>query len=560
MISNKRHVQDFIQLLIAKGLTHVIICPGSRNAPFSISLFEHPKIQAYSVVDERSAGFIALGISQQIQKPVVVICTSGTAALNLAPAIAEAYYQRVPLLIVTADRPIEWIDQGEGQSIRQNSVFANYVKSSYQIADDEAHADLQWYNVRVMDEAMRTCTEGVFGPVHLNFPLREKLYGVVNNTITKIKEVLKTPLTFHLNDDLIKTLSDRLNGSKKVLIIAGQMLPDSRLRELLANWAEMPQVLVMTEAHSNLSHELFVSTIDRLIINYDDEMQKELIPDVLITFGHNIISRKVKEYLRKGDYDHWHIDHSGEGLDTFKHLNKIIPLHPVDFFETLNLIANNQSKYSEYFRSQNHVKRLLANNFLESAPFSDLTAFGIIYNALPSNDHLQMGNSSVVRYILLMDSRADLKHFGNRGVAGIDGCSSTAVGAAFISKHPTTLITGDIAFFYDSNAFWNDLVAKNLKIIIINNGGGGIFRIIEGPKSTPSLEKFFETKHHRTAQQFSAMYNLNYFVANDKKTLKSGLDQLYNSHECSILEVATSECANDEILKSYFQNLNKITA
>lgn len=559
MISNKRHVQDFIQLLVAKGLTHVIICPGSRNAPFSISLFEHPQIKSYSVVDERSAAFIALGMSQQLQKPVVIICTSGTASLNLAPAIAEAFYQRVPLLVVTADRPPEWIDQGEGQSIRQQSVFANYVKASYQIADDEAHNDLKWYNVRIMDEAMRTCTEDVFGPVHINFPLREKLYGTVEDPQPQIKEVLKTPLRYSLDEGLKKELSDRISSAGKVLILAGQMLPDENLRQQLAKWASLPQVLVMTEAHSNLSHPLFVSTIDRLILSYDEQMQNELIPDLLITFGHNIISRKIKEYLRKGNYDHWHIDHSGEGLDTFKHLNKIIPLKPVDFLESIECTANAGSNYGKAFRLQNDIKRNAAGTFLNDVPFSDLKAFEIIYRRIPVGEHLQMGNSSVVRYILLMDSREDIKHFGNRGVAGIDGCTSTAVGAAFISNHSTTLITGDIAFFYDSNAFWNDMVSKGLKIIVINNGGGGIFRIIEGPKSTPSLEKFFETKHTRTTAPFAAMFGIDHFTAFDSPTLRSGLEQLYASNGCAILEVMTGNCPNDDILKSYFQHLNTIT-
>lgn len=557
MLSDKQHVQDFIHLLHAKGIEHVIICPGSRNAPFSISIFNDPELKSYSVVDERSAGFIALGMAQQLQKPVVLICTSGTAALNFSPAIAEAYYQRVPLMVVTADRPHEWIDQGEGQSIRQQNVFANFVKASYQIADDEAHNDLKWYNVRVMDEAMRLCTEGVFGPVHINFPLREKLYGTAEASKVKVKEVLKTPLQSTLSAEIKSELTGRISGAGKVLILAGQMLPDTNLRAHLAEWAKLPQVLVMTEAHSNLSDPSFISTIDRLIFSYDEERINDLNPDLLITFGHNIISRKIKDYLRKGTYDHWHIDHSGEGLDTFKHLNKIIPLKPADFFSSFFPEANKASNYRDSFRNEHESKRELATAYLKTIPFSDLKAFRYIYDKIPAHSHLQMGNSSVVRYILLLDSRSDIGHFGNRGVAGIDGCTSTAVGAAFISRKPTTLITGDIAFFYDSNAFWNSMVSDDLKIILINNGGGGIFRIIEGPKSSPALEKFFETKHSRNAKQFAAMFNIPYLAAVDEDTLEAGLEQLYSSKGCTILEVDTANVENDKILKEYFKNLQQ---
>jgi 2-succinyl-5-enolpyruvyl-6-hydroxy-3-cyclohexene-1-carboxylate synthase len=204
MISDKKPVQDFVSLLTAHGITHVIITPGSRNAPFSISLLEYPGISSHSIVDERSAGFVALGMAQQIGKPVVLICTSGTAALNFAPAIAEAYYQRVPLLIVTADRPIEWIDQGEGQSIRQKDLHKNYVKASYEIAEEAQDGDLVWYNVRVMDEAMRLCTEGVPGPVHINFPLRESLYKTVESHDTSVKMIRSAATEISIQPDELK--------------------------------------------------------------------------------------------------------------------------------------------------------------------------------------------------------------------------------------------------------------------------------------------------------------------------------------------------------------------
>jgi 2-succinyl-5-enolpyruvyl-6-hydroxy-3-cyclohexene-1-carboxylate synthase len=557
MISDKRSVQDFFSLLEQRGIHHVVIAPGSRNAPFSISLHEHETIHSYSIADERSAAFVALGMAQQLGQPVVLICTSGTAALNFSPAMAEAFYQRIPLLVVTADRPVEWIDQGEGQSIRQRDVYTNFVKASYEVMDDGPHADASWYNVRIMDEAMRKCVEGVAGPVHLNFPLREPLYGVVEKATSAVKTIARAPIQRTIQQDALEALHQQLSKSKRVMILAGQAKADNRLHKALMKWALLPQVAVFTEAHSNLSDPSFVSTIDRLIMSLPQEQRSALDPEVVITVGHNIISRKIKDILRKGACEHWHVDVTGEGLDTLKHLNRVIPIKPFEFFEDIVPEPNQDSDYAKWIRTLDLQGNEKASVFLKDAAWSDLKAFDLIYQAIPEGSHLQMGNSSVVRYILLFHSRKDLVHFGNRGVAGIDGCTSTAVGAAFVSQLPTTLISGDVAFFYDSNAFWNNLVSRKLKIIVINNGGGGIFRIIDGPSTTPALEQYFETRHSRKASDLAHMYNIPCRTATSAIELKAALSWLYQSDSCSLLEVITPTEENAQVLQDYFRALLK---
>lgn len=563
MISDKKAVQDFLRLLSVHGIEHVIITPGSRNAPFSLSLVNHPTIAAHSIVDERSAGFVALGMAQQLAKQVVLICTSGTAALNFAPAIAEAYYQRVPLLVVTADRPMEWIDQGEGQSIRQRDMYRNYVKASYEIAEEASDGDLVWYNVRIMDEAMRLCIEGVSGPVHINFPLRENLYGTVQSGSAEVKTILRSPTVLSIAVGEWEYIKKKLKESNKVMVLAGQMLPDESLLRSLSSFSNRRNVAVLTEAHSNLADDAFISTIDRLIMSGDDDLKKSLVPDLLITIGHNIISRKIKDLIRNENVEHWHIDVSGEGLDTFKHLSKIIPLSPVSFFGSVDGLQsevdlNTTSHYRENINNWNESSRHAGDHFTGVAPWSDLKCFHLIHAAIPSGSDLQMGNSSVVRYILLSDARKDLHYFGNRGVAGIDGCTSTAVGASFVSGKMTTLISGDIGFFYDSNAFWNEMVVPRLKIIVINNGGGGIFRIIDGPQSTGvAMEKFFETTHQRKADKLAAMYNIPYHLATNEETLHAGIQWLYKNNECAILEVTTPRLENDLILKRFFKTIRE---
>lgn len=556
MISDKKPVQDFISLLVKHEVEHVIITPGSRNAPFIISLSNHPTVKSHSIVDERSAAFVALGMAQQLNRPVALICTSGTAALNFAPAIAEAYYQRVPLLIVTADRPIEWIDQGEGQSIRQKDVYSNYIKASYEIAEEANEGDLVWYNVRLMDEALRQCTEGVQGPVHINFPLRESLYKTTEHYRNDVKIIARAKTELSLGKDELGEIQNKISSAEKVLVLAGQMAPDNGLLQNLIRFADNENVVVMTEAHSNLSHPSFISTIDRLIMGFDDTEKQFILPDILITIGHNIISRKIKEYLRSGQTEHWHIDVSGEGLDTYKQLRKIIPLSPASFFKSLHQSYETSSSYRSTLLSWNEKAKHLSNEFLKNAEWSDLRAFDNVMKQIPSGQDVQMGNSSVVRYILLSDSRNDLRYFGNRGVAGIDGCTSTAIGASFITNKSTTLITGDIAFFYDSNSFWNEITKANLRVIVINNSGGGIFRIIPGPNTTGNaLDKFFETTHKRRTDSLAAMYGILHKSVNDVQSLAEGIQWLYEQNECAILEVNTPRLENDRVQKNYFKFL-----
>jgi len=555
MISDKKPVQDFIQLLDQHNIREIILCPGSRNAPFSMSLAGDRRFQLHSVPDERSAAFVAIGMAQQINSPVAIICTSGTAALNFAPALAEAYYQRIPLLVVTADRPLEWIDQGEGQSIRQRNVYRNYVKASYEIAEEAMEGDLVWYNARIMDEAMRLANEGVRGPVHINFPLREPLYNQVDNPKHAVKMIERANAQFRLTHDEIAAFQLRIATSSKVMVLAGQMQADAAMLQSIIQFSKRRNVSVLTEAHSNLADEGFVTTIDRMLAGLDEPGREYLKPELLITVGHNIISRKIKALLRSSRLEHWHVDISGEGLDTLKKLTKVIQLTPAEFFENMNLAADaSASDYRAWILEKNESTTKAANEYAQACAWSDLQAFDIIHAAIPPSSDVQMGNSSVVRYILLNDARRDLRYFGNRGVAGIDGCTSTAVGAAYLSSKLTTLISGDIAFFYDSNAFWNNLDKSNLKIIVINNGGGGIFRIIDGPDpQSQALETYFETTHTRSAQGLAAMYGIPFFSAKDADSLRKGIDWLYNQNECAILEVNTPRLENSPVLKEYFE-------
>lgn len=554
MISDKQPVKDLIALLQQWEVKDVIITPGSRNAPFSLSFFKHPDFRTYSIVDERTAAFFALGLSQQTKIPSVLICTSGTAALNYAPAIAEAYYQRVPLIVITADRPIEWIDQGEGQSIRQTEVYKNYVRKSVSIVQEAQDKDLKWYNFRQLNEAIQEAFGEIPGPVHINFPLRESLYQT-DEVLSEVKPYHTAATLRQLTESEKTATRNDLKSAKKIMVLVGQMVPNTKLNQLVNEWAALPQVAVFTESHANLSGENLVTGIDRLISGLNDKEKQEVTPDLLITFGHNIISRRIKTLLRLSSVVHWHIDESGEGLDTFQHLHRIIPISPLQFFTEIGSVVGD-SDYSQKVKEMNTIATKAGEEYVSIAPFSDLLAISEVMKAIPNGSDVQMGNSSIVRYIQLYAHRGDLAYFGNRGVAGIDGCTSTALGATWITNKPTTFISGDIAFMYDSNAFWHRYISPQLKIVVINNGGGGIFRIIDGPSGhEDALEMFFETKHERTVEDLAHMYKLPYLAADNKADLEKGLQWLYQQEGCSVLEVFTPRLENDAVLKGFFKKI-----
>ena len=552
-ISSKKVVSELMGALKGASIADVIITPGSRNAPFSISLANDSFFQLHSIVDERSAAFFALGLSQQTKKPTVLICTSGTALLNYAPAIAEAYYQRIPLLVISADRPEEWIDRGEGQSIRQNNVFQNYADYSACLIADEKEGSVQ--NKEIIQDTFQYLISNN-GPVHLNVPFQEPLYELIDceelpsfqfetkeNAIDVLKEV---------NESL-----EIIQQAERIMVLVGQHVYEDFSKEL-QQFNQLQQVIVLTETHANVNIENAFPCIDRMIMGLDGNAQQALSPNVLITVGTNIISRKIKAILRKSKPKHIQVGMNERKMDTFDCLELQCNLTPQDFFNSLKEIES-KSEWKNNILSiqENQIKQVEA--WLPDALFSDLTVFSSLLKFIPDGMDVQMGNSSVVRYIQLFNQNKNLTYFGNRGVAGIDGSTSTAIGGAWKTKKPTLLISGDLSFHYDSNAFWNNYLSNELKVIVINNGGGGIFRIIDGSKDTAHLEQFFETAHSsKSIKGIADLYNLNYFSAANNDELIQTLPLFFNQNNVSVLEIFTPKEDNPKALDAFFQHTKKI--
>ncbi|MBL0127309.1 MAG: 2-succinyl-5-enolpyruvyl-6-hydroxy-3-cyclohexene-1-carboxylic-acid synthase [Flavobacteriales bacterium] len=551
---------ELARLCVAKGVRHAVISPGSRNAPLVIAFNAQPGINCMQVIDERSAAFFALGMAQQLHAPVALICTSGSAVLNYGPAVAEAFYQRIPLLVVTADRPEEWVDQGEGQAIRQQGVLALHTKRSVHLPRDPQDDLAQWHCGRLINEAIDATLLPVPGPVHVNVPFAEPLYGTtIQGQSGRMSDLIAPVMTeSFILPEHARWLIAQLSACKKVMILAGQGLWSDGLKKQLVHIASLPQVTVMTEATSNLDDPAFITTIDRTIRGVGDGNENDLEPDLLITFGGAIVSKRIKGLLRKWKpAQHWNVDLGQRHYDTFQSLTHDIAVSPEIFFAQLSAsVIGAESIYGEAWRMIDERVARTHTELIASAPFCDLAVFDTLLNDIPSGSDVHLANSTPARYAQLFAREQGHRWYSNRGTSGIDGCTSTAIGAAFATQRPTTLITGDTAFLYDSNAFWNEHLSPYLRIIVIDNGGGNIFRFIEGPDKDPELLKWFEAPHGRDPLALSRSFDLPCYEAKDMASLKSGIEQLYRDHEKpAVLVVRTNAEVSPKVLREYFKNL-----
>ncbi|WP_233900886.1 2-succinyl-5-enolpyruvyl-6-hydroxy-3-cyclohexene-1-carboxylic-acid synthase [Tenacibaculum piscium] len=549
----------------------VIISPGSRNAPLTIGFSNHPKIETLSVVDERCAAFFALGIAQQKRKPVAMICSSGSALLNYYPAIAEAFYSNIPLVVISADRPKHLIDIGDGQTIRQENVFENHVLFSANLTESTNKSGNQFIQNKTLVSKALQIAISKKAPVHINVPFDEPLYETVDDLkMIDFSENLEenNQNTNFQDAKNYQKLIEIWNTSSKKMILVGSHFPEDELQAVLTDLADNQSVLVFTETTSNLYHLKFINSIDKLIIPLNEADFSALRPAVLITLGGMVISKKIKQFLRKyTPENHWHIDEF-KPMDTYQCLSEFVQEKPVYFLRKLaNQQENKVSELAEISniyqqkwlvkKQERHQKH---QQYLANCEYSDLKVFETVLKAIPNNSQLQISNSSIIRYSQLFDTNKTLQIFCNRGTSGIDGSTSTAIGAGFATKtiKKTTFITGDLSFFYDSNALWNTNIPTDFRIIIINNAGGGIFRFIPGP-STTNATNYFETPHHLTAEHLAKMYDFEYTAISNLEELTTelnGLNDFYaESGKPKIMEVFTPKEINDVVLKNYFKNL-----
>lgn len=559
------------EICSAHGISDAVISPGSRSAPLTVGFARNNKISCHVVIDERSAGYIALGIAQQTQSTVALVCTSGTATLNYMPAIAEAFYQKIPLLVITADRPPEWIGQQDGQAVQQQNVFGKHCKQYYQLPCDTENKDAQWHFFRSVNEAINLTQHGSKGPVHLNVPFREPFYQEIHRTpqITLPRIIVEHPAIEPLADEVKEQFHYKLLSAKRVVLLIGQHRYNTIIREQLALLAGLRKIVIVSDLLSNTHGIDYINAnIDSLITNEAYKSENKI--DMLITFGDSLLSKHLKNYFRKCNVnEHWHIQANGSVADTFQSLTNIIRAKPAEVLDVIyNAVSSkdedshklDKAFYQQWQQLNSHSTALL-NDFMQqsksskSNTYNEFSAIFSVLNHLPNNCVLHLSNSMTVRYANIIGlQNSNIEVYSNRGTSGIDGCMSTAVGHAIAKRNKHhILIIGDLAFFYDRNALWHkNGVPKNLTIILMNNNGGGIFKLIDGPNKLNEVDEFFVTSHHQTAENTAKDMKLSYCRIEDKDALQDKLNALAsNKNSAQLIEVITNMEINTQFFEEY---------
>lgn len=552
-------VQLIVDQLLAYDIRKVVVSPGSRNAPFSIAFDEHPEIETFVVHDERSAGFIALGMAQELGETVVLCCTSGSACLNYYPAISEAYYRSIPLLVLTADRPAAWINHGDGQTIVQRDVFKNHILGSLELDEDLFNNQSIETHQQELADLLQITQSNWKGPVHLNVGLNEPLYQTVEKTTNYgFRSPVPTPLK-HIEEGEMGEIISEFN-EHKTLVLCGQMESNPRLQQELMKFASFPNVVVLVENTSNIQHERFIHCIDRTLNGFDQN-DVSFEPEILVTVGGAVVSKRIKAYLRKANIlKHYKLGAEFPEMDTYRCLTKSFPFSADDFFAQVNEheLQANKHNFNGKWKRVDILAKDRALDFVSEFPnLTDLQVFQTIQDLLPEDSILHLANSSVVRYAQLFDPIPGVRFESNRGTSGIDGSTSTALGAAIVNPSKQhMLISGDISFLYDSNALWYEPFPRNFKMIVIQNYGGGIFKIIPGPADSKQRERYFEAKQAKSPASIAQAFGLQTKTLSSLEELTEYLPLFFDpSCETQVLEVQTDDVNNAIDLDRYFEFL-----
>jgi len=571
-------VFNIAEICARHGITDVILSPGSRSAPLTLAFARHPAYRGRLrvVPDERTAAFIGLGLAQATRRTVALVCTSGTAGLNYAPAVAEAFFQQIPLLVLTADRPPEWLDQLDGQTIRQRNLYGAHAKGTFDFPADTTHPDAKWHGERIINEAINLTQAGPAGPVQVNIPLREPFYPKPGEEVAyeqTVKIIRNDQANTILPPAEILELRRLLRAAGRVVVVAGQQPDNPTLTAALYEFAQARRVPVVADTIANLGDVPAVRRQDIFLAGLANERKEALKPDLLITFGQSLISKALKLFLRgAAPAQHWHLQAAGEVADTFRSLTRIVRVQPAVFFQQLasfdtkdyhgsegpNPLLDSPAQDFTWPQADAAAAGFLASFFAaENQPFNEFSAMRQALGCLPDGTALHLANSMAVRYanIIGLPEGRQIEVFANRGTSGIDGCTSTAVGAALAQPaRPVVLLTGDVAFFYDRNAFWHNYPTPNLRVVLFNNHGGGIFRLIDGPRQQPELDEFFETHQALTAENLCRDFGLRYLPIASFAELEAALPVFFAAASgAAVLEIFTDSKTNAAFFEKYRQ-------
>ena len=527
MLTNKRQILEMVALMREHGIVDVVLCPGSRNVPIVHTISQTEGFCCHALTDERSAGFFALGRALATGKTVAVCVTSGSALVNLHPAVTEAFYQQVPLLIISADRPSAWIGQMDGQTMPQTGVFGSMVKYSCCLETNDI-----WHVNRMVNEALLECTHRSKGPVHINVPIEEPLYEFGTEELPSVRVIRRIE---GLYPDKAREIAELLHQSTKRMIIIGQKPADRQVKPAYMNELNRGYVSLCENLANCGEGSVALNITDRLMDEVVGDRRRcagDYRPDLVITVGGHIVSKKLKNWLRQNPpKQHWHVSPEGTIADTFGCLTTVIEAEPYRFLEMLAYITipiEEESNYPQLWRTLAAETRTLTTNKPQDecaemggegesgtrgesdTRISEKEIVGKLMGMLPEGAVLHLANSSSVRYAQEFPLHPSVTVCCNRGMNGIEGCLSSAVGfASATPERQNFVVIGDLAFFYDQNALWNRELPDNLHILLLNNHGGEIFNTLPVPDDERT-RSFVMAKHHTNAEAVAQQYGLLY--------------------------------------------------
>ena len=543
MYSAKANVLELTALLRAHGVEDVVVCAGSRSAPLAHTFASCPSFRCTPMVDERSAAFTALGMCAALKRPCAVCCTSGSALLDMAPAVAEAYYQRLPLLVISADRPAAWIGQMDGQNMVQPGAFQNFVRWQATLPEP-CDAESLWHCNRLINEALLALVHGCPGPVHINVPISEPLYDMSAEALPEVRTVRRDACR---RAALSPAMQAEWAGARRPLIVVGQEPAGLGLEAPLKVLMDRG-CMVFAEHLANLGaiggERGFSGLFDLVLAGSAGSLPETLRPDFVATVGGHVVSKRLKQYLRAHPPRvHWHVSPDGACPDLFQCLTRAVE---AEDRELLALLAEEPCHADPAFAGEwsSRTARIaaMARDF-DPEPFADATVMQCFLASMPEGSALALGNSSPLRNAQYFPLPRDTEVACNRGINGIDGSLSAACGYAQASGRPTFCCIGDLSFFYDQNALWRRDIPAGLRILLFNNGGGGIFHLIPGPEKSEHRDAFIAGASALSAEHLARAHGMAYRRAGSFAELRAALLPFCTARHSSgpmLLEVSTS--------------------
>lgn len=549
MYSNYKSVQLLIALLKKYNIRNVILSPGGSDIPIIHSLEMDEYFTCYSVVDERSAVYFGIGIAQAKNEPVACVCTSGTAVSNYLPGMTEAFYQSVPIIAITADKSPYFTGQIETQKIEQFNIFGSVSKKSVELPQCNTPDEI-WYCERLIKEALIASFHHGKGPVHINIPIAGS-YNEYN-----IKELPNVRAVDIINcevfNDAGKEFIEILSNAKKILIVVGQniIFSEEDIYDIEQFYAKY-NCCISVEHLSNLKCDGCVFTYP---VTETGNTQDILIPDLVISLGNNVASYGLKPFLRKNNikFNHWAIDEGGRFRDVFTGLSAIFECSPAYFFKYFVNhapvdIKNNKLYYEAW---QTKISGIVIQEF----DFSNFYVAQRLVKIIPDNSVLHLAILNSTRIMQFFELNKNVRVFSNVGALGIDGCLSTYMGQAASTNELAFCVIGDLSFFYDMNAAGIRHLGKNVRIILLNNGGGAEFQFFMDKKVLPTLDNFICAEHRKIAKGWIESLGFDYYSAKNKVELDSIFETFINESDSpKFVEVFTSMENDSNISKEFYK-------